>query len=154
VQYDANTRTLTDASACSVAPHVDYIPVSNAIINAHSSSIRTSVSLVTIHNFADIASSFDEKIYDAREDKLIGTVPLHLNARSSFNEAVSWFEDWLNFTPASNQYHYNIGLVPSSFPHARLLVGHAVANLATGAGANLSNPCAIHGGIITLDFPT
>ena len=85
---------------------------------------------------------------------LIGAIPLNLSARTSFNEVGTWFEEQLNHTPQSDQYHYNIELVPTSFPHGKVVVGHAVLNPTTGGGDNLSNPCAIHGGIITLDFPT
>lgn len=154
VQYDAVAGSLVNASVCAAAPHVDYVPAQNVAINVHTSSIQRSHSLLTIHNFADVDGSFDANVYDAKDGKLIGTVPLRLPARGSFNESARWFEEQLGFTPTRDQYHMNIELVPTSIPHAKVVVGHAVFNPVTGSGGNLSNPCAINGGIISLPYPT
>jgi hypothetical protein len=154
VQYDLTTRTLNNATVCSTAPHTDYIAPHNVLMNVHSSSMPTHTSLITIHNFTDIDTTMQANIYNAASGEAIGFVPLRLPARSSFNETAAWFEDQMNFKPTAAQYHYSIELVPTSVPQAKVVVGHVIANLTTGAGTNLSNPCALHGGIISLDDPT
>lgn len=154
VQYNSQTRALNNATVCSTAPAVDYIAPHNVVVNAHTSTMKTQMSLISIHNFTDLDSTFQANIYNAATGEAIGFVPLMLASRSSFNESVSWFEEQMNFTPSAAQFHYNIELVPTSFPHGKVVMGHVVADTQTGGGANLSNPCALHGGIITLDFPT
>ena len=154
VHYDLNTQKLENATVCSTAPHVDYIASHNVVMNAHTSTMKFQTSLITIHNFADTDSTFQANIYDGSSGDAIGFVPIKLKARESFNESVAWFEEQMGHKPTSAQFHYNIELVPTSFPHGKAVIGHAVANTNTGEGANLSNPCALHGEIISIDFPT
>lgn len=154
VQYNPDTRVLNNATVCSTAPHVDYIAPHNMLINVHSSSMRSHTSLISLHNFADTDTEVQANIYHGASGEAIGFVPIKLAARSSFNETAAWFEEQMNFTPSQAQYHYTIEFVPTTVPQAKLVVGHVVANLDAGLGANLSNPCALHGGIVTLDLPT
>jgi hypothetical protein len=155
VQYDARTQSLVNASACSYAPAVDYVPPSNIAMNVHTSIIQHIPSHVTIHNFADTDRHLDVRVTDARTGELIGVVPISLAPRSSFNETAVWFEQQLGWRPARNQPHINIEatLIEGNTANPNVLVAHSVFNNRNGAQANLSTVCPIHGGIITLDDP-
>jgi len=153
VAYDAAADTLINLSVCSYAPAVDYIPVGNVLLNLHTSVVPRFMSLVSIHNFADQAGDFDANVYDARNGRLLGTVPLTLAARSTFNESALWFEQQVGLRPTRDQAHINVELVPTSNPEAKVIVAHAAVNTITGQAANLSATCPIHGGIVTLDDP-
>ena len=154
VQYNGDTRNLDNATVCTTAPHADYIAPHNVVMNAHSAAMHTTTSLISIHNFSDLNSTFQANIYDAVTGEAIGFVPITLDSREAFNESITWFEEQMNYTPERNQYHYNIELVPTSFPHGKAVIGHIVLNTRNGSASNLSSPCALHGGIITIDFPT
>lgn len=150
LQYDPAPELLVDAGTCTFAPALDYLPAANVVLNAYTSIVQHVASLITLHNFADQAGTFDANVYDARTGEALGTVEIELPARSSFNEAATWFEDAIGFAPARNQPQINIELVPTSTPEAKISVGHATLNLRTGAGENVSHLCALTGGIITL----
>jgi|GEM_PF-5915972 len=153
VQYDVRTESLLNASACSFAPAVDYIPDGNVLMNVHTTIINHIPSLITVHNFSDQAGTFEAKVYDSKTGALIGAVPFSLGARQSLNESAQWFQDQLGFTPARHQPHINIEVSATSTPNATVLVGHVLLNTRTGVSTNMSNVCPIHGGIITLDDP-
>jgi hypothetical protein len=154
VQYDVNTRNLENATVCSVAPHADYIAPHNVVMNVHSGLMKTQVSIVSLHNFGDVGTSFQANFYDAVSGQALGFVPITLESRQTFERSVAWYETEMGLKPSASQFHYNIEIVPTSFPHGKVVTSHTVLNTEANASANLSNPCALHGGIITIDFPT
>ncbi len=152
VRYNARSGEFTNASVCTFAPHADYIPPTQVAINVHTNRIGRYVSMVTAHNFTDTAGVFEARLYDASTGKSMGKVDIALEARESFCESGLWFQDAAELSATQEiPGHMNIEFVPKApDTGARLVVGHAVYDFTTGQGPNLSNPCSIHGGIITL----
>jgi len=154
IKFDNAKGTLADASVCTIAPHIDYAPIGHVVLNAHTSRIGGYVSNVAVHNFSDDVGNFEARLTDSKTGRQVGVVPITVPARGNVEHPVDVYEELANFKPAADQMHINIQFVPKAPDSgARLSVSHTVTDVRTGAVTNLSNPCAIHGGIISLPAP-
>lgn len=154
VKYNYRTGDLEDASVCTNSPHQDYIPVRQVVLNAQVNRVGQRTSSITVHNFSDVTGLFEARLYDAGTGQSLGKVELTLAPRASFTQTGLWYfdsSDIVYIQAPEAPGSMNIEFVPKAPDNgARLAVSHRVFDFATGDGVNLSNPCAIHGGMITI----
>ena len=142
---------LTDASVCATPPHLDYAPVGNVALNIFAGHFSRYTSLVTAHNFSDQAGEYEVHVYDAATGSRLALSPVTIKARESFSRDGTWFASLIQtFAPADEQRPLNVEFVLKQDTGARIVVAHTVRDVFTGDAVNLSNPCAIHGGIVTI----
>ncbi|MCB2107842.1 MAG: hypothetical protein KDE14_09095 [Rhodobacteraceae bacterium] len=158
VIYDAEQGSFANASACTTAPHVDYVPDGQSAINVLA-GVGRYASFVTVHNFTDVPAVFEARVYDAADGRMKGSVEIELGARESFSQSGLWYQQAtggivIGIGKASQQDQINIEYAPAGPDSAaRLVVAHEIYDLYRGSSTNVSNPCPIHGGIIDLDDP-
>jgi hypothetical protein len=154
VKFDWRTAQISDASVCTNSPHADYIPARQIVLNAQINRVGYITSRITIHNFADIPGIFEARIYDAGTGQSLGQVEIPLAARESFTESGLWYfdqSDLVYIQPPEIPGSINIEFVPKApDTGARVVVAHMLHNYETDEEVNLSNPCALTGGTITL----
>ncbi len=154
VRYDGRANRLEDVSVCTNSPHADYIPARQVVLNAQINRVGPRHSIVTVHNFSEQDAVFEAHMYDAGTGQSLGKVEFPLAARDSLSQTAFWFYDNTDIV------HIQAPEIPGSMniefvqkapqDGAQVAVGHWVYDYTTGEGANLSNPCAIHGGTITI----
>jgi len=154
VKYSARTNDLSDWSVCTNAPHADYIPVRQVAINAQVNRVGPRQSIISIHNFSEQNAVFEARMYDAGTGQPLGKVEIPLAARESYSQsALRLFDqsDIVYIRAPDLPGSMNVEFVQKA-PRdgARVAVTHAVYDTVTGATTNLSNPCAITGGTITI----
>lgn len=142
---------LTDAGVCAAPVHLDYAPVGNVALNIFAGHFSRYTSQVTAHNFSDQAGEYEVRVYDAATGSRLAASPVTIKARESFSRDGTWFAGLIQtFAPADEQRPLNIEFVLTQDTGARIVVGHTVRDVFTGDVVNLSNPCALHGGIATI----
>lgn len=154
LKYDERTGDLEDASVCTNSPHQDYIPARQVVLNAAVNRVGYLSSSITVHNFSDRDGVFEARMYDAGTGAYLGKTDVTLAARASFTQTGLGYYDSSDIVyiqapeaPAS----MNIEFVPKApDAGARLAVSHRVVDYTDGDSVNLSNPCAIHGGMIVI----
>lgn len=154
VKFDRREGRIEDASVCTNSPHADYIPARQVVLNAQVNRVGYLSSRITVHNFSDRAGTFEARMSDAGTGQSLGKVEITVGAQESLTESGLWYFDHSDIVyiqapdlPGS----MNIEFVPKAPDNgARLAVQHQLLNYASGEVSNLSNPCAIHGGTITL----
>ncbi|MGE4063580.1 MAG: hypothetical protein AB7E79_09445 [Rhodospirillaceae bacterium] len=153
VKYDWRSGQLEDASVCTNAPHADYIPVRHVALNVYKSFAEPFNSRITVHNFSDVEGTFTAYVYDAGSGGHAGQLDITVPPHGSLTQTGRWY--WNNSAEvrvaAELPGTINIEFVPKAPDSgARLAVQHVVVERMTGTTANLSNPCPIHGGTITI----
>lgn len=154
VRTNEHTGRLEDASVCTHSPHQDYIPAQQVVLNAQINRVGPRHSLVLLHNFSEQDAVFEARMYDAGTGASLGKLDIPLAARESFSEtAVALLDqaDQVHIQALGYPDSLNIEFVQKAPQNgARAAVAHAVYDYTTGDGTNLSNPCPIHGGMITI----
>ncbi len=154
VRSTARANELKDLSVCTYSPHADYIPASQVVLNAFISRVGAVRSVVSVHNFSEQDAVFEARLYDAGTGAPLGKVEIPLAARETFSHTALWLFD------NSDQVHIRAPELPGSLniefvqkapqDGAHVSVAHWVADYTTGETTNLSNPCPITGGTITI----
>jgi hypothetical protein len=154
VRYLGRAHELKDVSVCTYSPHADYIPASQVVLNAYISRVGALRSVVSVHNFSEQDAVFEARLYDAGTGASLGKVEIPLAARETFSNTALWLFD------NSDQVYIQAPELPGSMniefvqkapqDGARVSVAHWVADYTTGETINLSNPCPITGGTITI----
>ncbi len=154
VRAKAGSNDLQDMSVCTYSPHADYIPAGQTVLNAAISRVGPLHSLVSAHNFSEQDAVFEARLYNAETGASLGKVEIPLAARESFRNTALWLFD------QADQIHTQAGETPASIniefvqkapqDGARVSVAHWVMDYTTGETVNLSNPCPITGGTITI----
>ena len=154
VRYNARTNDLSDASVCTNSPHPDYIPVRQVVLNAQVNRVGPRHSIVLVHNFSEQDAVFEAHMSDAETGHTLGKVEIPLAARETFSEtALRLFDrsDIVYIRAPDLPGSMNIEFVQKAPQDgARVAVSHWVVDYTTGETTNLSNPCAITGGMITI----
>ena len=154
VKYSGRTNELQNMSVCTNAPHADYIPARGVVLNAQIKRVGPRHSLVTVHNFSEQDAVFEARMYDAGTGQSLGKAEIPLAARETFSQAAIWLYDRSDIVyirapelPGSMNIEF-VQKAPQD--GAQVSVGHWVVDYTTGQMTNLSNPCAITGGTITI----
>jgi hypothetical protein len=154
VRQDDRTGALEDASVCTNSPHQDYIPARQVVLNAQVNRVGYRSSAITVHNFSDVTGRFEARLYDAGTGHPLGKVDLTLAPRSSFSQTGLWYFDNSDVVyiqapelPGSMNIEF---VAKGEDTGARLAVSHRLTDYTREGSVNLSNPCSIHGGTITI----
>ncbi len=154
VKYNARSNDLSDWSVCTNSPHPDYIPVRQVVINAQVNRVGPRHSIISIHNFSEQNAVFEARMYDAGTGHSLGKVEIPLAARESYSQsALRLFDqsDIVYIRAPDLPGSMNVEFVQKAPQDgARVAVTHFVYDYTTGENTNLSNPCAITGGTITI----
>ncbi len=152
VKIDARTGALYDASVCAAPPHLDYAAPGNAALNVYPGYFSRYLSTVSVHNFSDKSGNFEARITDAETGKSVGTVAFTLDPRESFIRNGIWYAgQGTRESPLDDNRYLNVEIVRvGEDTGARVVVGHEVKDLFSGQTTNLSNPCPIHGGLVSI----
>ncbi len=152
VKLNSRTGDFYDASVCVASPHLDYVAPGNAAIDVFPGGLSRYSSTVTVHNFSDVAGRFEAHVTDAETGKAAGAVVFELGPRQSFSRSGSYFAQLA--APASGAFDesrfLNVTFVSVGDANARVVVGHEVVDSASGRTVNLSNPCPLTGGLVTV----
>lgn len=142
---------LADATACAAPIHIDYAPVGNVALNIFTGHFSRYNSMVSAHNFSNEDGEYEIRVYDAATGSRLAASPVTIKARETFSRGGTWFASLIQtFAPADEQRPLNVEFVRVKDNGARIVVSHAVSDVFTAASTNLSNPCAIHGGLVTI----
>jgi hypothetical protein len=154
VRYHGRSNAIQDLSVCTYSPHADYIPASQIVLNAYVNRVGPLRSVVSVHNFSEQDAVFEARLYDAGTGASLGKVEISLAARETFSNTALWLFD------NSDRVHIRAPDLPGSMniefvqkapqDGARVSVAHWVSDYTTGESVNLSNPCPITGGTITI----
>jgi hypothetical protein len=154
VKQNWRSGEMEDASVCTNSPHQDYIPARQVVLNAQVNRVGYRSSIITVHNFSDVRGQFEARLYDAGTGHSMGQVELTLGPRESITHDALWYFD------NNGIYYIRAPDLPGSMniefvtkapdAGARLAVSHRVFDYTRDGSVNLSNPCAIHGGTITI----
>lgn len=151
IKLNARAGTFSDASVCASPPHLDYVQPGNAALNVFPGGFSRFSSTVTAHNFSDKAGRFEARVYNAATGERIGAVAFDLGARESFTRGGVYFASISDgVSPVDDARYMNVEFVQVGDGAARIVVGHEVADMFNGATMNMSNPCSIHGGFVTI----
>jgi len=154
VRNNEHTGRIEDASVCTHSPHQDYIPAQQVVLNAQINRVGPRHSLVLLHNFSEQDAVFEARMYDAATGANLGKLDIPLAARESFSEtafALLDQSDQVRVQATAYPDALNIEFVQKAPQDgARVVVAHALHDYTTGDGTNLSNPCPIHSGMITI----
>jgi hypothetical protein len=154
VRNNEQTGRIEDASVCTHSPHQDYIPAQQVVLNAQINRVGPRHSLVLLRNFSEQDAVFEARMYDAATGANLGKLDIPLAARESFSEtafALLDQSDQVRVQAIGYPDALNIEFVQKAPQDgARVVVAHALYDYTTGDGTNLSNPCPIHGGMITI----
>lgn len=154
VRSNTHTGRLEDASVCTHSPHQDYIPAQQVVLNAQINRVGPRHSIVLLHNFSEQDAVFEARMYDADTGASLGKLDIPLAARESFSDtAVAMLDrsDQVYIRAPDDPASLNIEVVQKAPQDgARVAVLHAVYDYTTGESTNLSNPCPLHGGMITI----
>lgn len=151
IKLNDRTGAFSDASVCASPPHIDYVQPGNAALDVFPGGFTRFSSTVTAHNFSDKAGRFEARVFDAATGKKIGAVAFELAARQSFTRGGVNFASISDVSsPVDDSRFMNVEFVQVGDGGARLVVGHEVADIFNGATMNMSNPCSIHGGLVSI----
>jgi len=161
IKYNAERGVYENASVCAYSPHPDYIPPHNVALNVAAAEVSLTPSIVTVHNFTDVAGRFEARIYDAGSGKLIGAMPVNLGPRESYRASGGWYVQqsggFLTQRPGderAEEPQINIEYVPvAPDSGARVVVSHAAYNYFLGSNVNFSVACPLTGAEIQLPAP-
>ena len=120
-----------------------------ALMNVHTSLITDYVSYVTIYNYTSVPASYEIQVYEGGSGAFKGQVVVSVDANSTFEQPFEWFQQQLDWTPASTEGHANIVAFPKSGGRGALIF-HTVYNSKVGVFLNLTNFCTIESSVSTL----
>jgi hypothetical protein len=139
-----------DASVCTPPPHLDYVQPGNVAINVHAGSGTGYISTITVHNFSDKTGRYEAQIYDTATGQQVGATAFELKPRQSLTRSGSYYAQQAGpAAPETRDRYLNVEFVSVGDPDARIVVGHEVLDAARGYVLNLSNPCALNGGLVS-----
>jgi len=125
------------------------------VLNVYAGYFSRFASQITVHNFTDKAGRYEARIYNAETGKPIGIVPLEISPRQSLTHPGVWYAGQAgSLSPIDDHPGLNIEFVAVEDTGARIVVAHNVRDVFSGTNVNLSNPCAIHGGLVSIFMET
>lgn len=155
LKLNAATGDFSDASVCVTPPHLDYAAPGNAALDVFPGvfpgGLARYTSTVSVHNFSGFTGRYEAHVYDAATGQQLGAVAFELPARQSFIRQGSYFSQLVAAAAAKadDSRFFNVEFVSVGDPNARITVGHDVTD-ASGRTVNLSNPCPLTGGLVTI----
>jgi hypothetical protein len=141
VIFNGSNLFFENVSECHFAPTGDYSGLNGKLANVHTTVLSGYPAQIYIHNYAKAAATYNVSIYDNNTGTLIGTVPLTLQANSTYATPFSWFQQQLNWTPSSTQQHANMSFSPVSPATFQIELGDYIYNQQLQAYVNMSQRC-------------
>lgn len=141
VLYNPNNGFFENLSVCQTSN------VSNgntALVNVHTTRIADYTSFINIHNYGTEQEIFDVSIYESETGTFRGSVPVTLEANTTLEQPMSWFQDQVGWSPSATVFHANLVVFPR-LGTKNNVVTHTVYNskLSVPAYLNLTAYCDI-----------
>lgn len=144
VIYNASNGFFENVSVCTFDPLIEYSAINRSLINIHTSVLAAYPATVFVHNYLNAPVTYTAAITDARTGNIEGFVDISMAANGSYAVPFTFFEDLIDWTPASNQQHANMIFQQSSTVGYYAVVGQAIQNSAFNSLVNMTQTCGLN----------
>jgi hypothetical protein len=148
VLYNPNNGFFENLSVCQNSTLSNG---NTALVNVHTTRIADYTSFINIHNYGTAQEIFDVSIYESETGTFRGSIPITLEANTTVEQPMSWFQDQVGWTPSTTTFHANLVVFPR-FSTKSSVVTHTVYNAKLLAYLNLTQFCDIESTVNTLPF--
>ena len=150
IKFDNRSRIFSDAGVCASPPALSYITPGNVAIDVFTNASPRFTSEVTVHNFSDEDAHFEARVYDAATGQIASTRAFALGGRQSLTTNGLFYAPLGDRLPPADKGQFmNVEFVQVGGNGAHIVVSHEVLDSLSQTTLNLSNPCSIHGGLVS-----